>query len=377
MIKPWMFVHSQVRFPFDENLVGYWYFNEGKGDIAYDRSGYGNDGTLVNSPTWVDGVVGKCLDFDGSNESVTIPYGNGLNPFTTPMSVSMWVKAGAPTESSIFFSSVSGTNQRLYIGHNATTWKIGIQAAGWGLNSGVAATTDWTFITLVMDGSYANVYIDGVYKAQMAYTSYELASNFGINTYAAYLLDGKLDEVRIYSTALTASEIKALYLYPAGNKGLISADTANVNGIPAPNIRGWAYDGDTTYLAGGRIQSGTINLVGGVHKTAASGRRVQIDSGGIKFITGAVSGKYGSNFKYGDGTKYGDGALAHFYNTTTGMPFYVNAEQTIADMHLYNRSSDPSGVAEVGDICVVGGKHKICTVAGTPGTWAVVGDQAA
>jgi len=59
------------------------------------------------------------------------------------------------------------------------------------------------------------------------------------------------------------------------------------------------------------------------------------------------------------------------------MPFYVNAEQTIADMHLYNRTNTPSGAAEIGDLCVVGGKHHSCTVAGTPGTWVVTGDQTA
>lgn len=35
-----------------DGLVGYWRFDEGTGTVAYDSSGNGNDGTLVNSPTW-------------------------------------------------------------------------------------------------------------------------------------------------------------------------------------------------------------------------------------------------------------------------------------------------------------------------------------
>jgi hypothetical protein len=33
-------------------LVGHWPLNEGQGTTAYDRSGNGNDGTLIGGPTW-------------------------------------------------------------------------------------------------------------------------------------------------------------------------------------------------------------------------------------------------------------------------------------------------------------------------------------
>jgi hypothetical protein len=121
---------------------------------------------------------------------------------------------------------------------------------------------------------------------------------------------------------------------------------------------------DATTITGGTITGATI-------QSASSGRRVLIAAEGIQFVTGAVTGKY-NDFKYGDGTKYGDGILAYFYNTTTGMPFYVNAEQTIADMHLYDRSADPTGVAEIGDLAFVSGQLRQCSVAGTPGTWGNV-----
>ena len=45
----------------DTTLVGYWKFDEGEGDTAYDSSGYGNDGTLMNDPTWTNGISGKAL----------------------------------------------------------------------------------------------------------------------------------------------------------------------------------------------------------------------------------------------------------------------------------------------------------------------------
>ncbi|MFH1671074.1 MAG: hypothetical protein ABIA92_05860, partial [Patescibacteria group bacterium] len=62
----------------DDGLVGYWKFDEGSGDKAYDSSRYGNDGTLTNmeEADWVD-MTGTgitkfynpyALDFDGVNE---------------------------------------------------------------------------------------------------------------------------------------------------------------------------------------------------------------------------------------------------------------------------------------------------------------------
>ena len=37
----------------EAGLVGYWRFDEGSGTTAYDFSSHGNNGTLVNGPTWI------------------------------------------------------------------------------------------------------------------------------------------------------------------------------------------------------------------------------------------------------------------------------------------------------------------------------------
>lgn len=44
-------------------IVGLWYFDEGKGDVAKDTSGKGNDAKLMKEPKWVDGKFGKALEF--------------------------------------------------------------------------------------------------------------------------------------------------------------------------------------------------------------------------------------------------------------------------------------------------------------------------
>jgi hypothetical protein len=54
-----------------KTCLGMWLFDEGKGDIAKDKSGMGNDGTITGNPKWVDGKFGKALSFNGA-ESVSM-----------------------------------------------------------------------------------------------------------------------------------------------------------------------------------------------------------------------------------------------------------------------------------------------------------------
>lgn len=122
----------------------------------------------------------------------------------------------------------------------------------------------------------------------------------------------------------------------------------------------------------GDVTAGTITgltITGGTIRTGTSGKHIRITSDGMTLHTGAATGRYGGDFKYGDGTKYGSGALAFVQHSSEDVPFYIGAEQSVADLHLYNRASDPSGAAKVGDLAVVSGDLKICTAAGTPGTF--------
>lgn len=124
--------------------------------------------------------------------------------------------------------------------------------------------------------------------------------------------------------------------------------------------------------------SGSI-ITGGLLRTSETGQRTEISNTGIQLMNGTTGATYGDpDYLYGDSDRsYGTGILAYINSSIRAIPFYIQAEQSVGDIHLANRASDPTGTAEVGDIAVVGGDLKICTVAGTPGTFVVVGDQAA
>jgi hypothetical protein len=141
--------------------------------------------------------------------------------------------------------------------------------------------------------------------------------------------------------------------------------TVNASYIVSSNIYG-------TNIYGAMITGGEI-------RTAEDGQRTEINSEGIILYNGETGATYGDdNYPYGDSDrKYGTGVLAYINSSIRAVPFYVQSEQAVGDFHLVNRINDPGGVAEIGDLAVVAGKLKICTVAGEPGTWQVVGDQTA
>ena len=81
-------------------LVGYWKLDEGGGTKALDSSGKGNDGTIVNKPTWIAGVNGGALEFHGLG--VSGGGGDYINCGTKavldvrgPISIAVWLKPQA------------------------------------------------------------------------------------------------------------------------------------------------------------------------------------------------------------------------------------------------------------------------------------------
>jgi hypothetical protein len=136
-------------------------------------------------------------------------------------------------------------------------------------------------------------------------------------------------------------------------------------------------DGSAPTFANGIIQSATIldtTFISSDFKTSNELPWVEIGDTGVAYRETSSVGQYGAGALYGDGIKYGVGVTAYYGNSAKPI-LSVEAERTLADIRLYNRSSDPSGAAVVGDLCVVSGKLKICTVAGTPGTWTICGTQ--
>ena len=75
----------------DNNLIGCWHFDEGSGDIAYDSSSHNNNGTIYGA-SWVGGISGKALWFDGNDDYVRIFDTNDFEFVNQSFTFFTWVK---------------------------------------------------------------------------------------------------------------------------------------------------------------------------------------------------------------------------------------------------------------------------------------------
>ncbi len=204
-------------------LVGLWSFNGSdlSGTTAYDRSGQGNNGTLTNGPSVYPGKVGQALNFDGTNDYVSLP---ALPSVTAPYSVSFWMKPTGGLSSGNTVVSLRGANsfpKFLLMTNNKLLAYAGGEKYRYGTRvfSSSDLNTWWHVVFVVADSAALTnwkIYLNGIDDTGTPGANtglYYDPSTFGTvgNDIAGQYFDGALDEVRIYNRALSASEVAALY----------------------------------------------------------------------------------------------------------------------------------------------------------------------
>jgi prepilin-type N-terminal cleavage/methylation domain-containing protein len=219
-------------------LVGYWSFDEGTGTIAYDLSGYGNNGTLLDAsstnadgntpPQWTTGKIGKALIFDGVDDYVSM--GNKFNMGTTQdFTLVAWVKVNALQASSQGVVgklpwSCGGYGIEIYpngtIYGNLKTQTASACGCSLSRSSASSPLNEWYFLANTIKRNDKNsLYFNGNLS-----TSGSISSLYGCSVDNSFnftvgappgsggnYFNGLIDEVRVYNRALSDSEIKALY----------------------------------------------------------------------------------------------------------------------------------------------------------------------
>ena len=205
--------------------VGHWMLDESSGSLAADSSGNGGTGTLLNGPLHVPGRLGAALAFNGVDESVSVPHAAVLDAY--PLTVSLWVNTAASTLSGLvnkyFPSSLSGY-QVFTSGGSLCAWYFkdasnyvwdgsGCTLATPGFNDG-----QWHHVAFIVDASGGSLFVDGTLRASRPWTGTPgpttTTQGLSLALYpgtALPCLSGKLDDVRIYNRALSASEVSSLF----------------------------------------------------------------------------------------------------------------------------------------------------------------------
>ncbi|MFN0158293.1 MAG: LamG-like jellyroll fold domain-containing protein [Bacteroidota bacterium] len=251
----------------ETGLVGYWRFDEGSGSSASDLSSYGNHGTLVNGPVWIQqtgpqglvafypfngnandesgngnngtvfgatlvndrfGNTGKAYGFNGVDNSIQIPHSSSFAfSSTQQFTFTAWIKINSYQHQAIAFKGAASTPGTYF-----NEWAIAIEPDStlrlkvnsdsvnsiysYLVSSPSLQIDQWSQVTAVWDGVSAimKLYLDGNEVGATAAVS-QIVSLTSMSLHLGYVgdgpLDGLLDDISIYNRSLSAAEVDSLY----------------------------------------------------------------------------------------------------------------------------------------------------------------------
>ena len=235
-----LLVAAATSLPTRAALTAYWNFDENTGTSAANSANVAYAGTVAGGASWIPGPVGfgSALGFDGVDDQVTTSYSAVTGG--SVRTVAAWIRypdqaVGGAELDAILSYGQNTTSQRwtMRISDTAAVVpnRLRLEVAGGGaygstdLNDGL-----WHHVAVVQSGSTlgtVQLYVDGALET-MSYNGggSALAINTTVtsnNVYiggsqhaANYSFLGSIDEVRIYDSALTQSEVQALMVPEPG-----------------------------------------------------------------------------------------------------------------------------------------------------------------
>lgn len=184
----------------------------GAGTTWTDLSTSGNDGTLVNGPTYGSGNQGF-IEFDGIDDYVNLSS-DVLNP-NSDWSIYSWVNVDSASESNTIVAKASASGALQVRVYNGSVEVLDSFKVSVGTFTGfTASVSTWYNICVTRSSNTYSLYIDGSFVSSFTssvvydYGFRDIGNNW--NNSAEYF-NGKIAVVAAYSRALTASEISNNY----------------------------------------------------------------------------------------------------------------------------------------------------------------------
>jgi len=208
----------------ESNLEGSWHFNEGSGTVAKDSSGKGRDGT-ISGATWTTGKFGNGLQFDGVDDYVQYPKAVCDAILSAQkLTISLWFKWSTLATGKTLVMGADGAGYYLHTNASDASkidFEIYYSGTWYRLTSATSVSTGtWYHIVATWDGSTMRLYFNGVQDANtLSRSAMSDRASSGDRTFSnlssANAIGGIMDEVRIYSRALSPEEIREHYLAKA------------------------------------------------------------------------------------------------------------------------------------------------------------------
>jgi len=221
-------------------LIAYYAFN----NSGTDSSGHGHNGTLYSISSVPDrfGNANGAFYFNGTSSSyITVPDAQDLRLNNTDFTITLWVNLQS-YNSSFGSNLISKRDAGVDLGYALSASGYGNSAAplgaygfgpGGNYPGGTSQSTisigQWTMITAVysLAKQQLTFYKNGVFDGSSATNVVSPSAAVNAVLYigkddpdnnTAYYLQGSLDDIRIYSRALSTTDISRLYNAPSPNQ---------------------------------------------------------------------------------------------------------------------------------------------------------------
>lgn len=221
-------LYGEMGIIYDDNVTDYYVYYSGfkieEGDqvtswtkpgsnisLIHDSSGYNNNG-ITNGTFNIDSSSAHyniSTIFNGSDNAILIPFNNLIHDEftftcwfykTSIGSKSYQTLLGGPSGFELEARNGGGTEPQI------VPWN-------WGKNLATYNFNEWTFIAFTRDVNQTLLYVNGEYKTTGTAGTLPTGNYYigAWNTPTQQNFEGKMSDVRLYSTVLTAQQILDLY----------------------------------------------------------------------------------------------------------------------------------------------------------------------
>jgi hypothetical protein len=217
-------------------MVSWW---RAEGDVLDIQDG--NAGVLIGNTTYGPGRVGQAFVFDGNGDAAIL--GNPINLQLQDFTIETWIKRATTA----YVSSGPGVDA-LFLGYGPGGYGFGLdRVSGRPLLSRIAvdaltadvniSDTNWHHLAMTKSGATVVFYVDGVpYSTPPYYSVFTFNTSVAIGATGEGFGNsffGSIDELAVYSRALSTAEIQTIY--NAGEAGKCTAPAAPTIAVQPTN----------------------------------------------------------------------------------------------------------------------------------------------
>ncbi len=219
----------------DKSLAAHYSLDGNANDLSNNKNNGTVEGAVLTSDRF--NAANKAYEFDGINDYIRVPNAPSLNP-VNQITVSAWYKTtpyvGAGNDGLVSkgYTSHVAPFYQYHLGVCGSeywngqsgfgfTLSLNDKAQGVSTGSGFYKLNQWYFVVGTYDGAAIKLYVNGILINSLETTG--TMKDYGMDLYIARLgnksdyynttfhLPGQVDDVRIYSRALSDKEILKLY----------------------------------------------------------------------------------------------------------------------------------------------------------------------